>query len=374
MLAVMAAAPPAHRKHGQSAARATAVSHLAQTEQERQAREQEEAAARKTEAAAQAQADLLAAERVREAASLRHIEGAVAASTESLREASDAGRAAEAELARREADFAKLLPLVLRMARFPAETVLAVPGPPERALEGLLIARFLARQLNQQAATLAAARDHAAVLRHDVALRTETLSGERATQQAAAARLETQLQAARAHAAQAQEAGAQAAREAQAIAAQATTLRGAILAMDAAEARARTPEPPDSAFPSATGVLATPVAGRVTRGWGQPAEDGPATGITYATAPSAYVASPCAGRIAFAAPFRSYGQLLIVECRGGLDIVLAGLARLDATVGRAVRQGEPVGRMASAATPSLYVELRRGGAPIDPAPFLNTKG
>ena len=127
------------------------------------------------------------------------------------------------------------------------------------------------------------------------------------------------------------------------------------------------------------GSLAAPVAGRVTRGWGQPAEDGPATGITYATPPGAFVSSPCAGRIAFAAPFRSYGQLVIVECRANsdrtsLDIVLAGLARIDAAPGHAVKQGEPVGRMAGSAAPLLYVELRCGGTPIDPAPFLNTKG
>jgi septal ring factor EnvC (AmiA/AmiB activator) len=75
---------------------------------------------------------------------------------------------------------------------------------------------------------------------------------------------------------------------------------------------------------------------------------------------------------------------LIVDCGGGYDFVLAGLARLDATVGRTVRQGEPVGVMPDwdplkrggpessngGGRPALYVELRHDGAAIDPAPFL----
>jgi septal ring factor EnvC (AmiA/AmiB activator) len=42
-----------------------------------------------------------------------------------------------------------------------------------------------------------------------------------------------------------------------------------------------------------------------------------------------------------------------------------------------VRAGEPVGRMpdydpaGKAAKPGLYVELRRGGQPVDPMPYLN---
>jgi len=126
--------------------------------------------------------------------------------------------------------------------------------------------------------------------------------------------------------------------------------------------------------------LVTPVAGRIVRAWGAPAEDGPATGVTFSTAPAAFVSSPCTGRVGFAAPFRSYGRLIIVECGGGYDFVLAGMDRLDAVVGAQVQAGEPVGRMAdfdpaeSADRPGLYVELRRGGSAVDPMPYLKRKG
>ena len=122
--------------------------------------------------------------------------------------------------------------------------------------------------------------------------------------------------------------------------------------------------------------MVVPVAGGVVRGWGAATDSGPATGLSYRPPPGARVVSPCAGRVVFAAPFRSYGNLVIVDCGAGFHAVLSGLGRLDATPGRAVQRGEPVGIMtewdpAQAGTaPTLSLELRRNGQPVDPAPFL----
>ncbi len=82
----------------------------------------------------------------------------------------------------------------------------------------------------------------------------------------------------------------------------------------------------------------------------------------------------------FAAPFRSYGLLLIVDCGGGYHTVLAGFERLDVKVGQSVAAGEPVGVMpnwepgAAGDRPALYLELRRDGQPVNPAPWLRAKG
>ena len=54
---------------------------------------------------------------------------------------------------------------------------------------------------------------------------------------------------------------------------------------------------------------------------------------------------PAAAAWLFAAPFRSYGLLLIVDCGGGYHAVLAGFERLDVKVGQDVAAGEPVGVM-----------------------------
>jgi septal ring factor EnvC (AmiA/AmiB activator) len=121
------------------------------------------------------------------------------------------------------------------------------------------------------------------------------------------------------------------------------------------------------------------VAGTVARAFGEATDAGPANGISYQAAPGARVVSPCGGRVVFAAPFRSFGLLLIVDCGGGYDFVLAGFSRLDAQAGQPVQAGEPVGVMADWDAvkmnnrPTLYMELRKDGLPVNPAPFLRAK-
>lgn len=127
------------------------------------------------------------------------------------------------------------------------------------------------------------------------------------------------------------------------------------------------------------GQLSLPAAGATLHAFGSASGDGPASGVTYATAPGSFVVSPCAGRVAFAAPFRSYGKLLIVACGGGSDVVLAGLGTLSASHGLVVRRGEPLGRMpqksgklepANHQGGGLYVEVRIHGRPVNPVPFF----
>jgi septal ring factor EnvC (AmiA/AmiB activator) len=119
-----------------------------------------------------------------------------------------------------------------------------------------------------------------------------------------------------------------------------------------------------------------PVAGPVVRRWGERTDAGPANGMAFRAPPMGRVVAPCAGRVAFAGPFRSYGVLVILDCGGGYHFVLAGLDRLDTDAGAAVRPGEPLGVMpdwdpaGTGKRPALYVELRHDGQPVDPAPFL----
>ena len=93
-------------------------------------------------------------------------------------------------------------------------------------------------------------------------------------------------------------------------------------------------------------------------------------GITITSRPGAAVVAPYDGVVAFAGPFRGYGQLLIIEHSEGYHTLLAGLGRIDAAVGQHILAGEPVGVMENDGAPSLYVELRRDGQPINPLPWL----
>ena len=75
----------------------------------------------------------------------------------------------------------------------------------------------------------------------------------------------------------------------------------------------------------------------------------------------------------FAGPFRGYGQLVIIEHGDGYHTLLAGLGRLDTSVGQSLLAGEPVGIMVAQTQPTLYIELRKNGQPINPAGFMNRK-
>ncbi len=360
--------------------------HRQATEQHREAMEQQRqaAVAKRDLAAARAQEAALADQRAKAAAELRAVEADVLAATDRLAAAGAAQAKADAALAAHEAAFSQLIPLMLRLSRYPAETVLAVPASPERAMEGLLVTRGLAMEWNREAGALRAQQAQAASLRAETVRQQAALTAERARQQARAAGLDRLEQEASAQVSAAEQADRDAAASVAALAAQATSLRGALTTVDRGPAsRGQTEAPQDKgtrpggpALSKSVGRLVTPVAGQVLRAFGSAGDDGPATGVTYGTAPGAFVASPCTGRIGFAALFRSYGQLVILECGGGYDVVLAGLGRIDAAPGHKVRPGEPVGRMpdnggaAGAFRPHLYVELRANGQPVNPAPFL----
>ncbi|MEJ7927548.1 peptidoglycan DD-metalloendopeptidase family protein [Sphingobium sp. AN641] len=113
-----------------------------------------------------------------------------------------------------------------------------------------------------------------------------------------------------------------------------------------------------------------PVVGQLVTGMGEVADSGIRTrGLTIATQAGAQVVAPTAGRVAFAGPYRGYGQILIIDHGQGWTTLITGLDRLSTSVGDGVRQGDPVG-VAGAGRPSITVELRRNGRPIDIVPLV----
>lgn len=112
-----------------------------------------------------------------------------------------------------------------------------------------------------------------------------------------------------------------------------------------------------------------PVSGHVAVHWGQATEAGPATGITYAALSSAPVQAPCTGRVEFAGPFRSFGQMLILDCGRNYRFVLSGLGQLNVSGGQSIRKAATLGRM-PASNGMLFVQLRHGTQVVSPAPFL----
>src|SRR5262249_41344773 len=83
---------------------------------------------------------------------------------------------------------------------------------------------------------------------------------------------------------------------------------------------------PAIAFASARGLLPLPVTGVKIRDFGSPDGVGGADrGLSIATRASAQVTAPCDGWVVYAGPFRSYGQLLILNAGGGYHVLLAGM-------------------------------------------------
>ncbi len=139
---------------------------------------------------------------------------------------------------------------------------------------------------------------------------------------------------------------------------------------------------PAVAFSDARGLLPLPVHGTLLKGFGEDNGLGATTqGVTIATRPGAEVNSPNDGWVVYAGPFRSYGQLLIINAGSGYHVLLAGMERIDVQLGQFVLAGEPVAvmpeqRLASAGAvaigasqPALYIEFRKDGTPVDPAPW-----
>jgi len=109
-----------------------------------------------------------------------------------------------------------------------------------------------------------------------------------------------------------------------------------------------------------------PVIGDVVTGFGEVSAAGlRSRGLSIVTSPSATVVAPAAGRVAFAGPFRGYGQILIIEHGGGWTSLIANLGHLSAGVGDEVRQGDPVGAAMAGNRPQIVLELRTGETPVD---------
>jgi septal ring factor EnvC (AmiA/AmiB activator) len=129
---------------------------------------------------------------------------------------------------------------------------------------------------------------------------------------------------------------------------------------------------PVTAPAAAPSRLRAPAQGALVRRFGQPGPGGSATsdGLTWRTPPAAVVRAPAAGVVEYAGPLKGWGGVLILDVGGGERVVLAGLDQVFATPGRRISLGETLGAMPARPAPDLYLELRRGSAPIDPAPLL----
>lgn len=131
-------------------------------------------------------------------------------------------------------------------------------------------------------------------------------------------------------------------------------------------------------FSSLKGKLGLPVSGEIAKRFGEPDGTGHyLKGHLVTTQPDALVTAPADGIVVFAGEFRSYGKMVILDTGEGYHIVMTGLDVIRTHQGTFVFSGEPIAsmgakRVASAAAlaleterPTLYIEFRKDGVPID---------
>ncbi|MBY5317601.1 peptidoglycan DD-metalloendopeptidase family protein [Rhizobium leguminosarum] len=132
--------------------------------------------------------------------------------------------------------------------------------------------------------------------------------------------------------------------------------------------------------------LEVPVTGDILRQFGDADGTGhEAMGMTVATNPETVVTAPADGLVVFAGVFRSYGQMIILDAGDGYHLVLSGMDTINTRQGKFVFSGEPLAvmgakRVASATAlaletnrPTLYIEFRKDGKPVDSRPWWTAK-
>lgn len=139
------------------------------------------------------------------------------------------------------------------------------------------------------------------------------------------------------------------------------------------------------ALPMFGGSLTWPADGKVIGRFGR--EEVPALktwivreGIRIATAKDAPVRAALAGKVIFTGPFRTYGNVVIVDHEKGFFTIYGLLSRIDAEKGQRVETGAPLGAagedtqaMSSgrkAPGSAVYFEIRKGDRAIDPMKWL----
>lgn len=137
---------------------------------------------------------------------------------------------------------------------------------------------------------------------------------------------------------------------------------------------------------------AMPVLGRVIRSF----DEADAAGVRrpgwlVASAAEALVTAPTAATVRFTGDVSGSGSVIILETSPGELIILSGHARSFVRRGQIVNLGEPIALMGGArpveqeklnetsllggqpGDETLYIEVRQGQAPVDPAAFLRPK-
>jgi septal ring factor EnvC (AmiA/AmiB activator) len=142
----------------------------------------------------------------------------------------------------------------------------------------------------------------------------------------------------------------------------------------------------DAPAAAPAGDLPLPVPGLVLRAPGVPDAEGTARpGVFIAAEPRALVTAPAAATLRFRGPLLDLGTVVILEPAPGTLFVVAGLAQAWGDAGEVLPAGAPLGLLGgeahailseaplqggAALSETLYLEVREGDRPVDPATWF----
>ena len=382
---------------------------LKQREQELESIRAEQSKAAETETRLKAEIAAIAEDRrklngqlIETAARVRDVEGRIAA-TEARLLPLDAGeRAIRLSLDGRRGVIAEVLAVLQRIGRSPPPALIVRPEDALSAVRSAMLLGAVLPEMRHEVEALAAQLTELVSIRKEIAEERARLARDWSALSEAHQRMNLLVQERQRQQAETEKVLDAERQRALALARQVDNLKDLITkleqGLDSATRSARRAEESESrsnlaalkdpgrlapaiAFASAKGLLPLPVNGVKIREFGSPDGVGGAErGLAIASRAAAQVTAPCDGWVVYAGPFRSYGQLLILNAGGGYHVLLAGMERISVNPGQFVLTGEPVAVMGGnshiaavlatgSSQPVLYVEFRKDGTPIDPGPW-----
>ncbi|MBW8753933.1 MAG: peptidoglycan DD-metalloendopeptidase family protein [Sphingomonadales bacterium] len=302
-----------------------------------------------------------------------------------------------ARLAERQQPVVRLTAALQRLSRRPPALALLRPGSVRDTMYMRALLATMLPEVQKRTANLRAEIDHGRALQHRAALAAQNLresqraladrrrtlaaleTRQRLDSRAVTGQADRESERALALAEQARDLGTltEDLRRAGALRDQLAQLPGPVMRpARPEEAQVATTEVEHAQVSAGLSSYLLPIAGRLVSGFGdarqgggQPAGAPRVRGIALLARGGAQVIAPAPGRVAFAGPYRGYGNIVIIEHAGGWTSLITGLARLDASVGTQLLGGSPLGT-AAAGQSIVTLELRRDGEPVNPLEFV----
>jgi septal ring factor EnvC (AmiA/AmiB activator) len=295
-------------------------------------------------------------------------------------------------LAARKKDLAVMVQAALKLSQTPQEAIILMPGNMVNNMKASRALKMTTDSIKNEAKSIAAQMEELARLKEKVTKSQDDANQEREQLEKQRAVLKTQMAEHNVLQQKLKAEQKEAKLRVQALAKKADDLKGLIIALEQEQERQRqlqkqmqqqqedeikadNRQPAGDRgklryFTAAKGNIRVPAAGKLLQKFGIESRNETSKGITIATRAGAQVTAPYDAEVLFTGPFMEYGKVVILRHSDGFHTLLAGIAKIDVSVGDFLLEGEPIGAMGDKENNRLYMELRLNNQPIDPTSWV----